>query len=72
LFEFFNGYSSFLIETARSDLSQPVAEASLDPLVSFGEQAEGSTALPGPHILNQDDLDLVYTKSLFLSSLVDA
>ena len=72
LFEFSDGYSSFLTETARSDLSQPAAEASPDPLVSFGEQAEGSTALPGPHILNQDDSDLVYTKSLFLSSPVDA
>jgi hypothetical protein len=70
LFEFVDDYSSFLTEIARSDLSQPTTEASPDPLVSFGE-AEGSTALPGPHILNQDDSDLTHTKSLFLSSPVD-
>jgi hypothetical protein len=73
LFEFSSDYSSPLVETPRSDLSHPITEASTYSLVSFGEQAGGSTAFPDPPILNQDDQGItLYTDYLFLSSLVDA
>lgn len=74
LFEFSDDYSFFLTEAARSDLSDPVTEASPYPLASFEEQADGrSTALPGPYTLEQDDPGMTsYTDFLFLSSLVDA
>ena len=42
-------------QAARSDLSQPNTEASPDPLVNLGEQADSSTALPGPDIFDPDD-----------------
>jgi len=51
LFEYSNDYSSFLTEIA-SDLS---AEASTNALASFGGQADGSTALQSPCILDPDD-----------------
>jgi hypothetical protein len=59
LFEFSDVYSSFLTEAARSDLSQPNTEASTEPLVTFGKQAGGSTALPSPHILDPDDPSII-------------
>jgi hypothetical protein len=65
LFEFTNGYSSFLTEAAF-DLSQPDIKASTSPLVSFDEQVGGGTAI------GQDDRDLNYTKALFLSSPIIA
>ncbi|KAH8772419.1 hypothetical protein F5882DRAFT_381432 [Hyaloscypha sp. PMI_1271] len=65
LFEYSDDYSSFLIEIARSDLSQPNTEVSTDPLASFGGQAGGITALPSPYILNPDDLSItLYTDYL--------
>jgi hypothetical protein len=72
LFEFSDYYSYFLTEAARSDLSDPVTEASPYPLASFEEKADGSTALPGPHTLEQDDPGMTYTNFLFLSSPVYA
>jgi hypothetical protein len=66
LFEYSDDYSSFLTETARSDLSQSIIEGSPSPLVSFREQADRSPAF------DQDDRDLTYTKVLFLSSPVNA
>jgi hypothetical protein len=71
LFEYSDECSYYLTEAAHSDLSQPNTEASPYPLVSFGEQAGGSTVLLGPPILDQDDQGITsYTD--YLSSPVDA
>jgi hypothetical protein len=51
LFEYSDDYSSFLTEIA-SNLS---AKASTDALASFGGQADGSTALQSPCILDPED-----------------
>jgi hypothetical protein len=67
LFEFSNNCSSFLTEAARSNLSQPNTEASTYPLVSFGEQAGGSTASPGPYILDADDPSITSCTGYLLS-----
>jgi hypothetical protein len=73
LFEFSDEYSSLLTETACSDLSPPITEASPYPLVSVEEQADGSTASLGPHTIDQDNPRITsYTDYLYLSSPVDA
>jgi hypothetical protein len=46
----------FLTEAASSDLSEPNTEAST-PLVSIGEEASNSMALPGFGTLDQGDAD---------------
>jgi hypothetical protein len=67
LFEFSDDCSSFLIEAACSNLSQPNTKALTYPLVSFGEQASGSTASLGPYILDADDLSITLCTGYLLS-----
>jgi hypothetical protein len=67
LFEHPDDYLSFLTEAARSEISQSTTEASPSPLVSLEEQAGGSTALPGPHILAPDDPSITSCTDYLLS-----
>ena len=55
LFEFTDDCSYFLTEEAFSDVSQPDTKASTQPLMSLGEQACGSAAIPVLDILDPDD-----------------
>jgi hypothetical protein len=72
LFKSFNDYLSFLTKTAHPDLSQSITKGSPYPLVNLREQADSSTAFPGPDTLDQGDLGITsFTDLLFLSSLVD-
>jgi hypothetical protein len=67
LFEFTDECSSFLTEEALSDLPQPNTEASIHPLVSLGEQAGGSTTMPGLNILGPDDPSITSYTDYLLS-----
>jgi hypothetical protein len=58
LFEFSNYYLYFLTEAVRPNLSNLVTKALPYPLASFEEKADSSTALLGPHTLEQDDLGI--------------
>jgi hypothetical protein len=70
--ELFEFSDDFLTETAHPDLSQSITEGSPYPLVNLGEQADGSTAFPGPDTLDQGDPGITsLTDYLFLSSPVD-
>ena len=70
--ELFEFSDDFLTQTAHPDLSQSITEGSPYPLVNLEEQADGSTAFPGPDTLDQGDLGITsFTDYLFLSSLVD-
>jgi hypothetical protein len=74
LFEHSDDCSSFLTEAVYSDLCQPDTEASPHPLMNLGEQADSSTALPGPVILDPDDPGITsyteYVSSISLEEMV--
>ncbi|PVH75156.1 hypothetical protein DL98DRAFT_536828 [Cadophora sp. DSE1049] len=64
LFEHSDDCSAFLTESAYSDLSRPDIEASPDPSMNLGEQADSRTALPGPDFDPDDPSIGSYTELL--------
>jgi hypothetical protein len=70
LFEYSDDYyTSFLAEEALSAFYQPTTEASPYPLVDLEKQADSSTVLLGPHILDPDDPGITSYTDYLLSPI---